>query len=102
MNILNQLKSFFTAPPDPKTLWLYVKCKRCGTPVAVRVNLYNDASADWDSGGYVLYKEIMDDKCFTLMRAEIRLDGKYQIVTQKIEQGEFISASEYQALAQTK
>ncbi|MCX7838966.1 MAG: hypothetical protein N2559_05860 [Anaerolineae bacterium] len=98
MSILNTLKSFFTSPSNSNALMLYVKCKRCGTPLAVRVNLANDLNADYDSGGYVLYKEMMDSKCFTLMRAEIRFDAARRIVEQKIDKGEFITREEYEAM----
>jgi hypothetical protein len=99
MGFLDKLKSLFSsqAGQDPMALWLYVKCKRCGTPVAVRVNLRNDPSLDEDGNGYILRKEIMDDKCFALMRAEISFDLQRKIVDKTIEKGEFITAEEYNA-----
>jgi hypothetical protein len=99
MSFLDQLKSLFAsqAGHDPMALWLYVKCKRCGAPVAVRVNLRNDLSLDDDSNGYILRKEIMDDKCFTLMNAEISFDLQRKIVDKTIEKGEFITLEEYTA-----
>jgi hypothetical protein len=99
MNILDQLKSLFTpSTGEPNALMLYVKCKRCGAPLAVRVNLANDLSADYDSGGYVLNKEMMDGKCFTLMRAEVRFDAARKIVERKIDKGEFIAREEFEAM----
>ena len=99
MGFLDQLKSLFTPPTgDPNALWLYVKCKRCGTPLAVRVNLANDLSADYDSGGYVLNKEMMDGKCFTLMTAEVHFDAGRKIVERKVDKGEFITREEYAAM----
>jgi len=95
MGFLNSLKSMFTAPADPMTLWLYVKCKRCGSPVAVRVDLRNDPSHDDESDGYILRKEIMDDKCFTLMRAEIRFDARRNVTEQTMDKGVFITEAEY-------
>ena len=57
MGFLDQLKSLFTAPTgEANVSMLYVKCKRCGTPLAVRVNLANDLSADYETGGFVLNK----------------------------------------------
>ena len=101
MGFLDQLKSLFTPPTgDPNALWLYVKCKRCGTPLAVRVNLANDLSADYDSGGYVLNKEMMDGKCFTLMTAEVRFDAGRKITERKLDKGEFITREEYEAMSQ--
>ncbi len=102
MGLLNSLKSLFTTPADPNALWLYVKCQRCGTPLAIRVDMRNELSANYESGGYVLYKEMMDSKCFTLMRAEIHFDAKHNIVEQKIEQGEFITDAEYAQMTHSK
>ena len=103
MGFLDQLKSRFTPPTgDPNAMMLYVKCKRCGTPLAVRVNLANDLSSDYESGGYVLNKEMMDGKCFTLMRAEVRFDAGRKIVTQKVDKGEFITREEYEAMTNDK
>jgi len=98
MDLLDQLKAFFAAPSDPNALWLYVKCKHCGTPLAVRVDLRNELSADYDAGGYVLHKEMMDNKCFTLMRAEVHFDAQHQITEQKIDWGEFMTQENYQAM----
>jgi hypothetical protein len=101
MGFLDQLKSLFTPPKgDPNTLILYVKCKRCGTPLAVRVNLANDLSADYENGGFVLNKEILDSQCFTLMRAEVRFDSARKIVERKIDKGEFITHEDYEAMSQ--
>ena len=99
MGLLDQLKTFFTpSSNESNALMLYVKCKRCGTPLAVRVNLANDLSADYESGGFVLNKEMMDSKCFTLMRAEIRFDAARKIIEQKIDKGEFLTREQYEAM----
>jgi hypothetical protein len=102
MGFFDNLKSMFLPPADPNAMWLYVKCKRCGTPLAVRVDLRNELSADYESGGYVLYKEMMDSQCFTLMRAEIRFDAKRNIVEQKIDKGEFITKEMYDIIQDEK
>lgn len=102
MGFLDSLKSLFTPPADLNAMWLYVKCKRCGTPLAVRVDLRNELSADYESGGFVLSKEMMDSQCFTLMRAEIRFDAKRNIVEQKIDQGEFITKEMYDTIHSEK
>jgi hypothetical protein len=104
MGFFDQLKSLFnpSSGGDPNALMLYVKCKRCGTPLAVRVNLANDLSADYESGGYVLTKEMMDGKCFTLMRAEVRFDSARKIVEQKVDKGEFITREEYETMTNAK
>lgn len=98
MSIFDNLKAIFSpsAGGDSSALWLYVRCKRCGAPLAVRVDLRNEPSPDYDSGGYVLYKEMMDSKCFSLMRAKVLFDSQHHVTEQSIENGEFISRQEYE------
>ncbi len=82
---------------DPNGLWIYVRCSRCGTPVAVRVDRRNDLSRDFDAGGFVLHKEIMDSKCFQLIYAQLRYDEHYNVTEQTITNGTFITRAEYEA-----
>lgn len=100
MSILDSLKSIFSPsiPADPNVLWLYVRCARCGTPLSVRVDTRNELSADYEHGGYVLFKEMMDDKCFTLMRAEVHFDQQRNVTEQKVEKGTIITREEYEKL----
>ncbi len=83
---------------DREGIYLYVKCGRCGAPVQVRADKRHDLQRDYDSGGYVLRKEIMDGTCFSLMQATVRFDAAYRIIDREIEGGEFISYEEYKAL----
>jgi hypothetical protein len=100
MNLLEKMKTFFAANTgtDSMVLYLYVKCKRCGTPVAVRVDLRNDPSLDDEGTGYILRKEIMDNKCFALIHAELQMDARRNIVTKTIDLGEFITREQYEAM----
>ncbi len=85
---------------NANVLWLYVRCGKCGTPLAVRVNLANELSADYENGGYTLHKEMMDSKCFSLMHARLHLDDQRKIVEQTIEGGEFITELEFKSMSQ--
>ncbi len=99
MSILDGITSLFAprgGSGDDHATWLYVRCKKCGTPLAVRVDLRNEPSPDYERGGYVLRKEMMDDKCFTLMRAEVFFDAQHHIVEQTVDKGEFITRDEYE------
>ncbi|MCL4395286.1 MAG: hypothetical protein M1482_10885 [Chloroflexi bacterium] len=96
MSILDSVKAAFgSAGGDKNALWLYVRCARCGTPLAVRVDLRNEPIVDYENGGYVLYKEMMDSKCFTLMRAQVRFDDQHKVIEQSIDKGEFITREQY-------
>lgn len=84
-----------------KALHLYIKCQRCGAPVHVRVNLERDLAADYGdtaAEGYEYNKEVMDDRCFRLMRAHLQFDSRRKELSRQIEGGTFISQEEYEAL----
>lgn len=98
MGFLDGLKAIFASHggEDANARWLYVRCKRCGTPLAVRVDMRNEPSNDYETGGYVLHKEMMDSRCYELMRAVIHFDAQHHITSQSIENGEFITKEEYE------
>ncbi len=99
MNFLRRL--FGGGQASDNALHLYIKCLRCGTPVHVRVDLQHDLMAEYgdnEAEGYRLVKEIMDDRCFRIMRAELEFDAQRKELSRQIEGGEFISQEEYEAL----
>ncbi len=99
MGFLDRVRSVFASPgSDLNAMWLYVRCARCGTPLAVRVDLRNEPSIDYETGGYVLHKEMMDSKCFSLMHAEVRFDDKRNVIERKVDRGEFITPEEYRGM----
>ncbi len=105
MGFLRRLFGGGAARQGDEALHLYVKCDRCGAPVHVRVNLFNDLAADYgdtDAEGYVLSKEVMDDRCFRLMRVEIQFDTRRRETSREIEGGTFISEEEWTELAKSR
>lgn len=89
------------ATSDPDALWLHFRCGKCGATVRVRAHRRNDANRiDEGPGDYLLCKEVMDNKCFQLMRAEVYLDASLRLVTAHVEGGELITAEEYEASQQ--
>lgn len=78
---------------------LYVRCNRCSSPVHVRVDPRNDLVIEYgdddDASGYRLVKEIMDSRCFRLMRAEIEYDRSRRELSRQLEGGTFITRDEY-------
>ncbi len=96
MTLFDKLKMLFAQRPPENAMWLYVRCAKCGTPLTVRIDLRNELSADYESGGYVLHKEMMDSQCFNLMHAEIQFDTQRKIVKQSVDQGAFLTRAEYE------
>jgi hypothetical protein len=102
MNLLKRLFGGADAPAADNAIHLYVRCDRCGAPVHVRVDPRNDLVIEYgdddDASGYRLIKEIMDSRCFRLMRAEIEYDRGRRELNRKIEGGAFVSREEYEQL----
>jgi hypothetical protein len=102
MNLLRRLFGNDGAPAPDNAIHLYVRCDRCGAPVHVRVDLRNDLVIEYgdddDASGYRLIKEIMDSRCFRLMRAEIEYDRGRREPSRQIEGGKFITKDEYDQL----
>ncbi len=86
-------------------LYLQVKCNNCGSPVRVRINPSSELAADYgdtEAEGYALTKEIMDDRCFRVMRADLTFDKNRHETGRTITGGTFITAEEYDALKAPK
>ncbi len=100
MNFLRRLFGGGSHQPNDDALHLYVRCRRCGSPVHVRIDMRNDLSAEYgdEIEGYRLVKEIMDARCFRLMRAEISFDRQRRELERHLEGGEFITREEYEQL----
>jgi len=82
---------------DPDALMLYVRCNNCRENVAVRLNKRNDLVREDDGPGvFFVRKEVMDNKCFRLMRAEVWYDSNYSIVTADVEGGVLLTPQEYE------
>ncbi len=81
---------------EDEALWLYVRCDNCGAKIRIRVDRGHDLTPDYE-GGYVLRKEIMDNKCFKLMHGEVFLDKDYKVVSQEVSGGRFITKEDYES-----
>lgn len=101
MHLLRRLFGAGEAPSDG-AIHLYVRCNHCGAPVHVRVDPGNDLSIEYGDAavatGYRLHKEIMDSRCFRLMRAEVLYDQARRETSRQITGGVFLSKAEYDQL----
>ena len=83
---------------DPNGIMLHFRCQRCGAVVRIRVDKRNDLNREDDGPGvFLLRKDVMDNKCFQLMNAEVWLDSSNQVVSSDVAGGELISEEEYTA-----
>jgi hypothetical protein len=100
MGFLRRLFGGAVSDAADQALHLYVKCNRCGRIVHVRVDLRNDLAADYGdtaAEGYTLVKEVMDDRCFRLMRAELQFDARKREISREVEGGTFVDEETWQA-----
>ncbi|HMO60411.1 MAG TPA: hypothetical protein PKA05_03245 [Roseiflexaceae bacterium] len=99
MKLLRTLFSGGHTPGDD-AIHLYVRCDRCQSLVHVRIDPRNDLAVEYDDGddpaGYRLVKEIMDSRCFRLMRAEISYDRGKRELARSLDGGTFITREEYE------
>ena len=100
MGFLKKLASVLFAKNDnidPYGIHFYIKCDRCGAVVDARADRRNDLSRQYQGeGAFVWRKEIIDDRCFQLMQAEVRFDDHYNILSQELTGGCFITKEEYE------
>lgn len=112
MALFSKLKELFgggkasgssRAAGDPNGIMLHFRCQRCSTVVRIRVDKRNDLNREDDGPGvFLLRKDVMDNKCFQLMNAEVWLDSNYQVVSSDVTGGELISEEEYIAAIEPK
>ena len=81
---------------DPHGLWYHFRCGRCGSVVRIRADRRNDLNREEGPCTYILRKDVMDNTCFQLMRAELWLDDSYNVVTSEVSGGKLISQEEYE------
>ena len=102
MGFLDKLRQVFTGSSrgtagDPYGLWFHFRCSKCNSVVRIRVDRRNDLNREpGGAGAFLLRKDVMDNKCFQLMRVEIWLDSSYNVVSADVSGGEMISQEEYE------
>ncbi|MBS1251826.1 MAG: hypothetical protein MAG451_00860 [Anaerolineales bacterium] len=96
MGLLDKLSSLFSGETKDDAIHLYVQCDKCEAKLDIRVDKQYDLSPDIEGeGAYFLRKEMLDDKCFTLMYAEVHFDRQHNIIASDVEGGHLISREEY-------
>lgn len=81
---------------DLQGVYLYVQCDHCGTPIRLRADKQYDLIDE--EGGYAWHKTIVDNRCFRPMPTVVYFDQSYEMVSNEINGGHYITAAEYEAL----
>ncbi len=107
MGLLNSLKALFAdggeRKPEDAGAWFYVRCRRCGEIIRVRVDMRNDPSED-DSGQFVVHKMLVGGsrRCFDRLEMTLTFDANRRLRSQAVTGGDFVSADDYAAQKDAK
>jgi hypothetical protein len=81
---------------------IYARCRRCGEPVAGRVDLRNEPSLADDGESWIVRKGLIGsgyDRCYQVIEVTLTFDAAKQHVLQsEVAGGELISKEEYEQL----
>lgn len=81
--------------PEDTGLYLYVRCDNCGAVLHTRADPERDAERT--PSGWHLRKEMMDDRCFRLIYADVDFDRERNVVGGDVEGGTIITREEWLA-----
>jgi|SRR5579859_1642208 len=76
--------------------YYYVRCKRCGEVIQVRINPMNDLSLSDDGKSRFVRKTIVGQRCYNRIDAEFRYDANRKLLDTEITGGEMVSEKEFQ------
>ena len=103
MGFLKKLSALFSAPgSDGRSLWLYVKCDKCGEILKGRVDLHNDLSIQYDESGkgssYFCRKVFIGSKrCYSPIEVELTFDSNRRLQSEDVKGGEIVNEEDYLA-----
>ncbi len=102
MRWLKQLFTRRTRAEGNTALWLYVRCRRCGELIRVRIDRRYDLASEWREPGepgpaYTMHKDIVGNRCFQRIRVTVGFDARLQMVERQIEGGELLTDEAYTA-----
>ena len=100
MNFLKNLFGGGGSSRDKRSLYLYVRPKRCDKLVAVRIDLYNDLSLADEGSGYFVRKIAQAARCPFPAELMLYFDKNRKLTNSTIENGEFVSEEEYDTWVQ--
>lgn len=78
---------------DKDGIYFYAQCGRCETKVKSRADRRYDLGRE--DGGLSWHKTLVCTKCFQRMPVVVMFDSNYNVKTQDIEGGLFISAEKF-------
>lgn len=96
---MNFLKKIFGGGRDGRqgdAMYLYVKPKACDEILEVRIDMRNNLSLADDGDGYFMRKLARGVRCPFETEIIMHFDRDRRIINREINNGEFVTAEEYQ------
>ena len=98
MNILKKLLLGGGASGgDNDGVYFYIRAKRTGEVIQVRLNRFNDLSASDNESGYFTRKVIVGQRSFDRIEAEFYFDKNRSFVSAEVSGGELVDEADYEA-----
>ena len=84
-------------------MYYYVRCKKCGEKIRVRIarwDLCEDFEGEGDAvSGYTCSKDVVGQKCFRTIHLSLKFDRNRREVSRSCSGGEFITREELETAA---
>jgi hypothetical protein len=113
VGFLKKLASLFSGGPgggsagdDGRTRWVYVRCNACSEPLAIRVDLQNDLSPEWNNSSaagsdqpdyYSVHKTVIGrERCYRSVEIELVFNRNHQVESERAVGGTLLTAEEYE------
>jgi len=111
MGFLDSLKKLFSGggggDRGERYHTVYLRCQRCGEPLALRIDLSNDLSPEWNqssAGGsdypdyYSTHKTVIGSgRCYAPIEVDLVFSKQKQVESQQAQGGTILSEEEYLA-----
>lgn len=109
MGFLDSLRRLFSGGPgagDSRAHTVYVRCRSCGEPLSLRVDLANDLSPEWRNASasgsdypdyYSARKTVVGSgRCYAPIEVEMVFTKQKQVESQSVKGGVLLTEEEYQ------
>ena len=93
MGFFKKFFSGFSMAPEKRYYTFKVKCKRCGEIIEGRVDVDNDPSVEYESGGDVYYarKVLMGSgRCYQQIEVGLKFNANRKLLERRVEGGDFV------------
>jgi len=84
---------------DTDGVHVYVQCDQCGAKVHLRLSKQYEIAPDYQQGGFVVHKTVVDTKCYRQVPAVFRFDDKHTLLSHELAGAHLITREQYEAPA---